>query len=54
MPMSENKARALRGELHYAFTPELVDARRRCSQACQRYNTSGDASRRKRIEIWRE
>ncbi|KAK5144678.1 hypothetical protein LTR32_003438 [Rachicladosporium monterosium] len=50
MPTSENKARALRGELHYAFTPELLDARRRCSQACQRYSNSGDASRRKRVE----
>jgi hypothetical protein len=54
MALSENKARALRGELYYAFTPELVNARRRCTVACQRYNNSGDVSRRKRVELWRE
>ncbi|TKA81284.1 hypothetical protein B0A55_02851 [Friedmanniomyces simplex] len=41
MPMSENKARALRGELHYAFTPELVKARRRCAEA---FSILGDAT----------
>ncbi|GAB1739282.1 hypothetical protein NU219Hw_g4028t2 [Hortaea werneckii] len=54
MPMSENKARSLRGELYYAFTPELIAERRRCQQACERYNTSGDVSRRKRVEMWRD
>ena len=53
MTTSENKARALRGDLYYAFTPELVWERRRCTLACQRYNNSGDVSRRKRVELWR-
>ena len=32
----ENRARMERGELYYAFTPQLVAARRRCisSTAC--------------------
>ncbi|KAK6390280.1 hypothetical protein LTR65_005655 [Meristemomyces frigidus] len=54
MAMSENKARSLRGELYYAFTPELLNQRRRCSQAVARYNNSGEISRRKRVELWRD
>ena len=54
MAVSENKARSLRGELYYAFTPELVTARRRCRVAVDRYNTSGDVTRRKQVELWRE
>ena len=53
-PMSENKARQLRGELYYAFTPEMVNGRRRCTEAFQRFNNSGEVSRRKRVELWRE
>lgn len=52
--MSENRARALRGELYYAFTQEMVNARRRCRKACERYNNSGEVSRRKQVELWRE
>lgn len=54
MATSENKARALRGELYYAFTPELIAERRRCSRACERYNNAGEVSRRARVELWRE
>lgn len=54
MATSENKARALRGELYYAFTPELVQARRRASQACSRYNNAGEVTRRRQVELWRE
>lgn len=54
MAMTENKARQLRGELYYAFTPEMVNGRRRCTLACQKYNNSGEVSRRKRVELWRE
>ncbi|KXL44392.1 MAG: hypothetical protein FE78DRAFT_150348 [Acidomyces sp. 'richmondensis'] len=52
--MSENRARALRGELYYAFTQEMVNARRRCRKACERYNNSGEVSRRKQVELWRD
>lgn len=54
MATSENKARALRGELYYAFTPELVNARRRASLACTRYNNAGEITRRRQVELWRE
>jgi hypothetical protein len=51
--MSENRARSLRGELYFAFTPELNEARRRCQAACHRYNTDELATRRRRVELWR-
>ena len=54
MAMSENKARALRGDLYYAFTAELVAARRRASQACNRFNNAGDVTRRRQVELWNE
>ncbi|KAI5362071.1 Putative trimeric LpxA-like superfamily, maltose/galactoside acetyltransferase [Septoria linicola] len=54
MATSENKARALRGELYYAFTPELVNARRRASHACTRYNNAGEITRRRQVELWRD
>lgn len=52
--MSENTARSLRGELYYAFTPELIKARRRCAIACTKYNNEGLTSRRRQAELWRE
>jgi hypothetical protein len=51
--MSENSARALRGELYYAFTPELVKARRRCAAACNRFNNADLTNRRTQVELWR-
>jgi hypothetical protein len=51
--MSENTARSLRGDLYYAFTPELNKARRRCQAACHSYNTDELATRRRRVELWR-
>ena len=52
--MSENKQRQLEGKLYYAFTPENIAGRRRCTEAVNRFNNSGDVSRRKRVELWRE
>lgn len=52
--MSENKERQLQGKLYYAFTPENIAARRRCTEAVNRFNNRGDVSRRKRVELWRE
>jgi hypothetical protein len=54
MAMSENRARMLRGELYYAFTPELTALRRRANQACTRYNNAGDITRRQQVELLRE
>lgn len=50
----ENKARKERGELYYAFAPELVAERARCKHACARYNQAGDVSRRQLTELFRE
>lgn len=52
----EKNMEAMRkGELYYAFTPDLVAARRRSELACERYNTAGiDITRRKRVELWQE
>jgi hypothetical protein len=54
MPGSENKARALRGELYHAFTPELVAERRRCARACTTYNNADTTTRRQQVELWKE
>jgi Maltose acetyltransferase len=54
MALSDNKQKMLRGELYYAFTPELVAARARCKHACARYNNAGEVSRRRLTELWRE
>ncbi|EEH37104.1 acetyltransferase [Paracoccidioides lutzii Pb01] len=48
------RERMLRGELYHAFTPDLVAARARCKWACKRFNDSGEVSRRRQIELWRE
>lgn len=52
--IAANREAMRRGQLYYAFTPDLVAARRRCELACERFNTAGDVSRRKRVELWRE
>jgi hypothetical protein len=52
--IAKNREAMSRGELYYAFTPDLVVARRRCELACERFNSAGDISRRNRVELWRE
>jgi hypothetical protein len=54
MDASENKQRKEKGELYYAFAPELIAERARCKRACARYNNAGDVSRRKLTELFRE
>jgi hypothetical protein len=54
MDLSENRQRMARGELYYAFTPELTAARARCGQACEQYNRAGKVPRRKLIQLFRE
>ncbi|KAK5015828.1 hypothetical protein LTR39_002405, partial [Cryomyces antarcticus] len=52
---SDNHWRALRGELYYASTPEMVRLRKRCSEACRRYNSATDAlTRRQMVKMWRD
>lgn len=50
----ENEARMHRGELYYAFMPGLTAKRNRCHHACSRFNSAGEVSRRKLVELWRE
>ena len=54
MTLSDEKQKALRGELFRGFVPELIAERRRCSHACQRLNNAGVVSRRRLVELWRE
>ncbi|CAI0644210.1 unnamed protein product [Colletotrichum noveboracense] len=42
----QNKARMAAGELYFAFTPDLVADRRRCSIACENFNRAGHVPRR--------
>ncbi|KAI8179106.1 galactoside O-acetyltransferase [Colletotrichum sp. SAR 10_65] len=42
----QNKARMAAGELYFAFTPDLVDDRRRCSIACENFNRASHVPRR--------
>lgn len=50
----DNLARMERGELYYAFTPQLIAARRRCGNAVGRLNNSGELTRRQIAEFWKE
>lgn len=51
---AENMARMRRGQLYYAFTPELIAARDRCRHACHRFNIAGEVSRRRLVELWKD
>ncbi|KAE8341440.1 hypothetical protein BDV24DRAFT_151112 [Aspergillus arachidicola] len=50
----DNLRRMERGELYYAFTPQLVAARKRCASAVSRLNNAGDLTRRQIAEYWKE
>ena len=50
----ENLARMRRGELYFAFSPELVAARRRCARVVNRLNNSGELTRREIAAFWAE
>ncbi|QIX00819.1 hypothetical protein AMS68_006336 [Peltaster fructicola] len=54
MAVSENKARALRGELYFAFTPQLTKERRRSALACHTYNQTSLTTRRKQVQMLRD
>ncbi|KAK2775408.1 acetyltransferase, CysE/LacA/LpxA/NodL family [Colletotrichum kahawae] len=51
---ADNLARMERGELYYAFTPNLVAARRRCGEAVGRFNRAGDLTRREIAQHWKD
>ncbi|KAI1478993.1 trimeric LpxA-like protein [Daldinia eschscholtzii] len=51
---AENLARMERGELYYAFTPQLIAERQRCTRILGRLNRAGDLSRREIAEYWKE
>jgi hypothetical protein len=52
--LRENREQMAKGELYYAFTPDLIAARSRCQRACERLNNAGEVPRRRLVELWRE
>ncbi|CAG8892814.1 unnamed protein product [Penicillium salamii] len=50
----ENLARMRRGQLYFAFSPQLVAARRRCAGVVNRLNNSGELTRREIAAFWTE
>ncbi|KAL4731640.1 hypothetical protein ACLX1H_000617 [Fusarium chlamydosporum] len=50
----DNISRMRRGALYYAFTPQLVAARKRCKRAVARLNAAEDPTRREMAELWKE
>ncbi|KAI9659341.1 MAG: hypothetical protein M1821_001599 [Bathelium mastoideum] len=56
MALSENKRKALAGELYHAFEPGMIKERLRCRRAINRFNATvlGDASRREMVKLWRD
>lgn len=50
----ENLARMERGELYYAFTPQLIAERQRCTRILSRLNSAGELSRREIAGYWKE
>lgn len=52
--LAENRKRMLRGDLYYAFTPDLAQDRKECVRAVRKLNTAVEPTRRELVEIWRE
>ncbi|KAL7784493.1 trimeric LpxA-like protein [Trichoderma afarasin] len=52
--LAENRRRMARGELYWAFTPDLIQDRKQCARACRRLNTAEEVTRRELVEIWKE
>ncbi|KAJ4264566.1 hypothetical protein NW762_005770 [Fusarium torreyae] len=50
----DNISRMRRGELYYAFTPQLVAARQRCKRAVARLNSAEEPTCRQMAEFWKE
>jgi hypothetical protein len=53
--LEENLRNMQRGELYYAFTPDLVKKRARARVACAKFNNPPDGcTRRQKVELWRK
>lgn len=50
----ENRRRMKAGELYYAFTPDLIAARKRCKMIQSLYNKSDEMTRREQVEIYQK
>ncbi|KAJ5698284.1 trimeric LpxA-like protein [Penicillium macrosclerotiorum] len=50
----DNLARMKRGDLYYAFSPELIAARKRCGAIVGKLNRAGELSRRELAQYWKE
>lgn len=50
---AEERAKMLRGELYWAFVPELIEERAACARAYTRFNKlePGEVSRREQLEM---
>ncbi|KAJ5369775.1 Maltose/galactoside acetyltransferase [Penicillium cataractarum] len=53
MAHSKEWQKMLRGELYWAGDEDLQANRTRCKQACDAFNAAGGASRRRKVELWR-
>lgn len=51
---AENLRRMAAGELYWAFTPDLIEERRRCTAACRRFNALSEPTRRELTSLWKE
>ena len=49
--MGQEKDRMIRGELYYAFDPELIADRLRASLLCERFNATSATQDAERREI---
>ncbi|KAI0191526.1 hypothetical protein EV127DRAFT_407468 [Xylaria flabelliformis] len=48
----ENKRRMRNGQMYFAFTPDLIEERRRCREAFEQFNSTTDLSRRNQLELF--
>lgn len=54
MSQLTEKEKMLRGEMYYAFTPELTGERNHCARACNQLNNEPDLTRRLMVKHWRK
>lgn len=50
----ENLEKMRRGDLYYAFTPQLAAQRQKCSRVLNQINKGDDLTRRQMAEFWKE
>ena len=54
MAQLTEKEKMLKGELYYAFSPELVRERNYCARVCNRLNNEPEVPRRLMVKHWRK